>query len=417
MNLCIFEDEFVVDTHPLTYTRPVFELTCGILRIREKIQHYYPGDQTIFYCREYLANVVQEQFPEILVNTLPEEDTLFINGRLLTDETCKVEHDNQEPVCYISNGKILAAFVPADNIRNVTLSESQYLSFDAARFSEKHTVEWQLLRYPWEYVEEMSQEISKDIERLGIQTHFSPADFPGVHALGSEQIYVTGECQIKPGSVLDASSGPIVLDEDVVIGHNATVLGPCYIGAHSKISPGATLTGKNAFGPVCKIGGEVGETIILGYSNKKHDGYLGGAYLGEWINLGANTNNSDLKNNYSNVTIPINGIPVDTGLQFAGCVMGDHAKTAIGTTINTGSVIGVGCNVFGAGFPPKYLPSFSWGGGQNKLSEYRLDKMLSTAETVLQRRDVTMTPAYKDMLTTVFNLTRQDRSENISKSK
>ncbi|MCF7803803.1 MAG: hypothetical protein K9N46_00690 [Candidatus Marinimicrobia bacterium] len=409
MNLCLFEDRRVEDCSPITLTRPVFDMRCGISPLREKIEHRLSGEEIIYHVREYLKDVVREAYPDALVNQLPAEDTLFINGRVLFNEFYEImEHEN-EPVLYEQDDQIFAAFVPARLISKVTVTgEEKLLSFDNISFAETHSVRWKAFRYPWEFVHSNAAEIEADIHRKNLQKSVPTSDYPQAHFVNDAQIYIGTGVTIHPGVVLDATSGPIVLDEEVTIGNNASITGPCYIGKHSKISAVSNITGDVSIGPVCKIGGEVTESIIQGYSNKKHGGFLGGSFLGEWVNLGADTNNSDLKNNYSTVSVPVNGDLVDTGLQFFGCIIGDHSKTAIGTTINTGSSIGLGSNLFGTGFPPKFIPCFSWGGADS-LVEHQFSKMVETAEMVMGRREVEMTAAYRTMLDVVFQRTAGHR--------
>jgi len=411
MNVCIFEDSGFSDCYPLTYTRPVFELTCGVLSLREKIRRRIAHEEVILACRKYLQPVLEAANPDKRVNRIPRHDTMFINGRVLFHDASGVPEASDGAVCWVQDETLLAAYVPADFISAVaTSSPNELLSFDNVPFTQRHQVDWPVLRYPWEYVVAMPAEIPHDVRLLGWSRTVHPDDHPGAYIAGPENVYTAPGVSIKPGAVLDGEAGVIALGEGAVIGHNATVIGPCSIGPSTKISPGAKITGKCAFGPVCKVGGEVGETIFLGYSNKKHDGFLGGSYVGAWVNLGANTNNSDLKNNYSPVRVPINGHPVDTGLQFSGCVLGDHTKTGIGTTINTGSVFGVGCNVFGAGFPPKFIPSFIWGGPE-QAEPYRLDKMLATARVVQSRRAVEMSAGYAQLLGEIYEMTREERTQ------
>ncbi|MFQ5584711.1 MAG: hypothetical protein ACE5GL_09785, partial [Calditrichia bacterium] len=190
--------------------------------------------------------------------------------------------------------------------------------------------------------------------------------------------------------VIDAENGPVWIDEDAVIMANAVLEGPIYIGKKSRIKIGAKLYENTTIGPVCKIGGEVEGSIIQGYSNKQHDGFLGHAYLGSWVNLGADTNNSDLKNNYGMIRVLLNGKPVNSGKRFLGLMMGDHSKTAINTMFNTGTIVGVNCNIFGAGMPPKFVPSFSWGGAEG-IADFILDKAMHIAKNVMARRNVEFT--------------------------
>jgi len=411
MNLCIYEDEYVADSYPLTLTRPFFELRCGINTLRKKILSHVTGEQIIYFVQKHLEGFVRERYSDSPVNTLPAVDTLFINGRVLFNGFYTDILDTTTQSLYVQDDVVLAAFIRADAIRAVNSESAKgSINFGAVRYQKTHQVEWKTLRYPWNFISAMPAEIESDLQRPHSFQPLNGDNWPGVHVDRPSQVFLRENVTVKSGAILDAEQGPIVLDKNVVVGHNAVVVGPCYLGPATKISSGAKLTGKTSFGPVCKVGGEVGETIIQGYSNKKHEGFLGGAFLGKWVNLGANTSNSDLKNNYSTVTVPLHGTPIDTGLQFAGCIIGDHTKTAIGTLINTGAVIGVGCNIFGSGFPEKYIPSFTWGGVDSR-QEYRFEKMIDTAQIVMARRDVPMSAIYQSMLRDVFAMTAGEREK------
>ena len=222
--------------------------------------------------------------------------------------------------------------------------------------------------------------------------------------------FIGKNVEIKPGVVLDASTGPIFIEKNVTIFPNAVIQGPFYIGQSSKIKSSATIYPNVSIGNVCKVGGEVEDTIIHSYTNKQHSGFLGHSYLGSWINLGADTNNSDLQNNYGSIKVQINGRHIDSGKQFVGLMMGDHSKTAINTMFNTGTVVGFSSNVFGAGFPPKYIPSFGWGGSES-MKEYKLVKALETAKAVFVRRNRNFSAEDENLFEYIFNLTKEDRSK------
>jgi UDP-N-acetylglucosamine diphosphorylase/glucosamine-1-phosphate N-acetyltransferase len=206
---------------------------------------------------------------------------------------------------------------------------------------------------------------------------------------------------LKPGAVVDASAGPVIIGSGVEVMPNAVIEGPCFIGRGSRIKIGGKIYGQTSIGPQCKVGGEVECSIILGYVNKQHDGFLGHSYLGRWVNLGADTNTSDLKNNYGAVRVTLEGREIDTGRTFLGSLIGDHAKTGINTMLNTGSAVGVAANVFGGGFPSKSIPAFAWG-GFDRESVYRLDDALDVARKVMARRGVEMTPADETLLRYLF---------------
>jgi UDP-N-acetylglucosamine diphosphorylase/glucosamine-1-phosphate N-acetyltransferase len=211
---------------------------------------------------------------------------------------------------------------------------------------------------------------------------------------------------VEPGSVFDVTQGPIRLEDGVTVRSHTRLAGPAFVGRDSTILGG--VLSEVSIGPVCKIRGEVECTVVLGYSNKAHDGFLGHAVLGRWVNLGAFTTNSDLKNNYGPVRVGSPSGQRDTGLLKVGCFLGDHVKTGIGTLLNTGTVVGLGSNLFGGAMPPTYVPPFSWGVGSD-LSEYRLDRFLEVARIVLERRGVSLDQEMADVFRRIWEESRPER--------
>jgi UDP-N-acetylglucosamine diphosphorylase/glucosamine-1-phosphate N-acetyltransferase len=257
-------------------------------------------------------------------------------------------------------------------------------------------------------LERTSERIALHANTYALGNHIAPIHAP-YHLVEPALIYIAESARIHPGVVLDASDGPIVIDDDAVIMANSVILGPAYIGRSTQIKVGAKIYHGTSVGPYCKIGGEVEASIIQGYSNKQHDGFLGHAFIGEWCNLGADTNNSDLKNNYHAVKVWFGDAWQDTGAQFVGVFMGDHSKTGISTSINTGSVIGVGCNIFGGGLPPKFVPSFSWANGPD-ITTHRIGEALDTAIRAMARRSVTLGTAETALLRRIFDETVGERT-------
>jgi UDP-N-acetylglucosamine diphosphorylase/glucosamine-1-phosphate N-acetyltransferase len=238
-----------------------------------------------------------------------------------------------------------------------------------------------------------------------VRTRYGGAELgvvhPGVHLIEPDSILFGEDCQVRPGVVLDASEGPIVLGSGVEVHSMSVVVGPCSLGPGTLVQPGTRLREGTSVGAFCKVGGEVEDSILLDLSNKQHDGFLGHAYVGQWVNLGADTNGSDLKNNYAPVRVDFGTRQIDTGETFVGPLLGDHVKTSINTMLNTGSVVGTGSNLFGADFPPRFVPPFAWGGA-DAMVEYRLDRALQTARAVLARREVEWTAAYQTLLEELF---------------
>ena len=226
--------------------------------------------------------------------------------------------------------------------------------------------------------------------------------------LNQHNIFIGEGSVIKSGAVIDAEDGPVYIGKNVKVMPNAVIAGPCFIGDNSIIKIGAKIYENTSIGECCKVGGEVEGSIIHSFANKQHDGFLGHSYISQWCNLGAGTNTSDLKNNYSNVKVMLNGKEIDTGSMFVGLIMGDHSKSSINTMFNSGTICGVSSNIFGSGFPSKNIPSFSWGGSES-LTEYKLEKAVEVAKEVLKRRNVEFTEVDEKLFNKIFEMTSSQR--------
>jgi UDP-N-acetylglucosamine diphosphorylase/glucosamine-1-phosphate N-acetyltransferase len=264
--------------------------------------------------------------------------------------------------------------------------------------------EARLLSFPWQLIEFNAAAIADDFARSPVRGQAEDCVvYSGVQIVNPDQVVIGEKAVIRAGAVLDASDGPIVIADRAVVMPNATIVGPVCVGQDSIVKTGAKILPGTSIGPVCKVGGEVEETIFGAYSNKQHDGFLGHSYLGEWVNIGAASNNSDLKNNYSPVRMWCAGSERETGRQFLGLLMGDHTKTGINTLFNTGTVVGFNCNVFSSELPGKFVPSFSWGHGAS-MSLYELEKAMQTASAVMERRKVKFTAAHRALFERIFKL-------------
>lgn len=407
--ICIYEDEHCVDLFPLALTRPVYELRCGVTSLREKIVRQYPEAKLCLHCRDYLEGVVEEENPGLDVNRVTADGCLFINGRVLAGSgLSRLVPILGEDCLYLKGDTVVAARVSGPALEELKANLSQPLTRDRLRIEKAEAIDMELIRYPWDLMHRNSDWIRADFEVLVGTGSVSGRVYNGVTVVDDPRVYIGEGSRIKPGAVLDAEEGPIYIGQGVTVYPNATIEGPAFIGDGSTIKAGAKISGGTSIGEACKIGGEVEESIIHGYSNKQHDGFLGHSYLGMWINLGAGTNNSDLKNNYGNVRVYVNGELVDTGSLFVGLMMGDHSKSGINTMFNTGAVVGACCNVFGAGYPPKFIPSFCWGGSEG-LRKHDLQKAIQTARTVMARRQVELTGEGERLLRRVFALTAMGR--------
>lgn len=393
--LCVFEDNRIYGLLPLTWTRPVYWLRAGLETLEARLRRFYPSAFPVRFCRPELEDIVREQ-EDIPVNRLQEMPTLFLNGRMLI---------SKNPAGCIPMTGDERVFFHEDQLTAVRTKHPGRV-MDLLRGDEKAFAGWRrsdiqavMISYAWDLINAAGELISDaDTPKRGWNP-LNPKDYPGTWETGS-RCWMRNNLTLHPGVVLDSREGPVWLDENVEIEPHSYIRGPVYVGRKTRLKAGTRLS-RSVIGPECKLGGEVEEAVIQGFTNKQHEGFLGHAYLGEWINLGAGTNNSDLKNNYSPVRVQIEGRSVDTGLIFMGLIMGDHSKSGINTMFNTGTVAGVGCNIFGAGFPSKFIPSFSWGGSQGWMeTDWR--RFLESARKVMGRRNVPMSEAGEALLHSVY---------------
>ena len=236
--------------------------------------------------------------------------------------------------------------------------------------------------------------------------HFSTYSGQKIHnsviRYNKKEIFIHDSAEVLAGTILDASKGPIIIDKNVSVDIGALVQGPVYLGKNSKINLGAKIRGNISLGSTCKVGGEIGDTVIQGYSNKQHDGFLGHSYIGEWVNLGANTNNSNLKNNYSHIRVKLaRHLEVNSMQQFLGVFIGDFSKSGISTMFNSGTIVGLGANVFGSGFQDKFIESFSWGNDDKT----NFDKFIITCNRIMSRRKCKLSDIEVDFIKNIYNKT------------
>jgi|SRR5690554_3570946 len=421
MQLCIFEDSKTTNFYPLTYSRPVYDLLCGCTTLKEKIFRAFPSLKHSVHCRKYLQNVYEESNSGLLVNSFEDNECLFINGRIIADvKLLKIfSRKKKENIVYVTNDTVVAAYLSGTKLQSFKQNLND--SVDISLFNDipVEEIDIPLLNYTWDLINLNGQELLNDYKffsekrKKKNQKRISGKVYDGVHLINKKEIIIEKGAVVKPGVVVDASNGPVYIDKNVEVFPNAVIEGPVYIGENSKIKSGAVVYDNTTIGKVCKIGGEVEASVIMPFTNKQHAGFLGHSYLGSWVNLGADTNNSDLKNNYSSVKVSLNGKTIDTGLQFLGLIMGDHSKSAINTMFNTGTIAGFSCNIFGAGFPKKNIPSFSWGGNENP-KVYDVEKAMDTAKIVMARRGLEFNDEMKKLFKYIFELTdKERRGQNI----
>jgi UDP-N-acetylglucosamine diphosphorylase/glucosamine-1-phosphate N-acetyltransferase len=395
MHLLLFDDPAIwPHLLPLTFTRPVAALRCGILTIAEKWQHRLGATSVGYLTQPYL----QAKFPAGNV----AGPALVVNGGACPDDLLARQVLALQPGQGLYCGDTLVAAHLADASKVAELIQD---GLEARQSPEDVSI----IERPWHLFLRNGAEIRRDFALLTAGRTSAPVGDVHTIVYAPENIFIEEGVKIR-AAVLNAEAGPIYLGKNAEVQEGAILKGPLALGEGAVANAGVRLRGDNTIGPYCKVGGEIGNSILMGYSNKGHDGYLGNSVIGEWCNLGADTNTSNLKNNYAPVKVWSHAAKrfVDTGQTFCGLLMGDHAKAGINTMFNTGTVVGVGANVFGAGFPRTFIPSFSWGGAAG-FETFKLNKFAEVAERVMGRRRLDYDEVEQAIIAEVFKQTEGDR--------
>lgn len=389
LNIILFDSDVRDNLLPFTFTRPISEIRIGILTIREKWEKLLHC-RTSYITQDYLA----EKFP---IYIEPEENYV-INGSILPNaELCRRILQLNDNECLLKNGELIAAKLDEELFDYVAGSGEE-----GNRLKSTETdIAFKSIQHLQDIFELNDYALRKDFE-LMTKGRWSQPISQTNRVFGAEHIFLEKGAKVEC-SILNATTGPIYIGKNAEVMENCAIRGGLALCEGAILKMGAKIYGATTIGTHSRVGGEVKNAILFANSNKGHEGYLGNAVIGEWCNLGADTNNSNLKNNYGNVKLwsYSEKKPIDTGLQFCGLMMGDHSKAAINTMFNTGTVVGVSANIFGAGFPPTFIPDFSWGIHET----YQLEKAIETASLVMARRDTVMNEADKKILKAVFEQT------------
>lgn len=391
MNYILFDGTVRNQLLPFTYTRPVADIRVGILTIREKWEKFL-GFTTTTITEDYLA----EKFPMVEL-----EENVMINASFLPNEELvgmiKNLSENQAIIC---DDEMLAFY---------TTASQEEVDFDTYEVFEIDC-EYTRIENTWDIFSKNAHAIQDDFKLLTEDRASQPIP-EGVQCVNPDNIFIEEGAEVL-FSTLNASNGPIYIGKDAHIMEGCSVRGPFALCEHATLKMGAKIYGGTTIGPESKVGGEVNNSVIFGFSNKGHDGFLGNSVIGEWCNIGADSNNSNLKNNYAEVRLWNYETEnfAKTGLQFCGLMMGDHSKCGINTMFNTGTVVGVSANIFGGGFPRNFIPSYSWGGSSG-FTTYLTKKAFEVAEVVMARRGLEFSDADAAILTHVFEETSQYRKD------
>lgn len=405
-SLFLFDDEVTESWDPFVLTRPVGELIFGAFLLRERSEDYWGCACGGHLSRKDLTGFSEPGSPPVLGSgEIPHGAYRIVHSSRLALFGRPPALPHQSATLYL-DGQVVGWSLPPGV---PTPAPDAFRRPEPLAGSKRVDVQGSLLSAPWDLMARNADQLRKDIP------HFFPGyaadELPGCHILGDGLLSLGSGVVVEPGSVFEVGNGPIRLSDGVVVCAHTRLEGPAFVG------PGSTLLGGSisevSIGPVCKVRGEVESSIILGYANKAHDGFLGHSYVGRWVNLGAFTTNSDLKNNYGEVRVGGRDGPRETGLMKVGCFLGDHVKTGIGTFLNTGSVVGAGSNIFGGRMPPTFVPPFSWGTGGD-LSEFQLDRFLEVASRAMERRGMKLGVEMEAVLRRAWEATRSLRNSSAS---
>jgi UDP-N-acetylglucosamine diphosphorylase/glucosamine-1-phosphate N-acetyltransferase len=390
MHIVIFDDKHRESFFPITHTRSVGDLRAGILKLRQRLEYAFGAEDNIVHIDSCLVPIYQERHPDWQINQCPQGEKLYLNSRIKIDDAAiKQIKSLQKDHALIRQDSIIAIRSQADLDDCLSgkhpLSRQQCVIGMYQCFSD--------------IIHDNARLIHWDFDHIFYEEDNFFETETGVSVLDPYKVWIAEDVRISPNVVLDASDGPIVIDSGTKIMANAVILGPAYIGKNCLVKIGARIYGGSSIGPVCKVGGEIEGSIFQAYSNKQHDGFLGHSYIGEWVNIGADTNNSDLKNTYKNVKVYdyVRTSLIDSGSQFMGCVLGDHTKTGINVSLNTGLVVGTGSNIFGSSLFCGFVPDFSWGEAGH-LTRYRFEEFCQTVNLVKKRRGLALSQTEKNLL-------------------
>ena len=391
MNYILFDGTVRNALLPFTFTRPVADIRIGILTIREKWEKYL-GTTTTSLTEEYLM----EKFPMVEMEKNIMINASFLPNSILVDMVQNL--NSKEAILF---GEEIIAFYTNDTQEEVDFDEYELIEYEGEVLRIENT---------WDIFAKNDAAIREDFELLTEDRCSLPIP-KSVNVIAPENIFIEEGAKLE-FVTLNASTGPIYIGRNAEIMEGSVIRGPFALCEEAQVKLATKVYGATTVGPHCRIGGEVNNSVLFGYSNKGHDGFLGNSVLGEWCNIGADSNNSNLKNNYEEVRLwsyETEGF-AKTGLQFCGLMMGDHSKCGINTMFNTGTVVGVSTNIFGSGFPRNFVPSFSWGGASG-FTTYITNKAFDTAKIVMSRRHVEFSEEDAKILEHVFEETKKYRKE------
>lgn len=416
MRFFLYEDSSPEELFPLALLRPAFELICGRECLRRRVQRWFPGAQWGVATRPWLGDVYREEHPECRVNDLSwlaQDVTLLINGRWMPDSRID-PLDVQLDTAGFVDGKLVWIALAPEEASVLDLNDFSSVVNQIAGTRRPVNVGGTTIRYPWDLVNRNGEQLERDFADEGVSQNREDAH---VQCLGNPQdVYISPLADVDPYVVIDARNGPVSIDQCVHVQSFTRIEGPCHIGKNTQIFRALIRRG-TTIGETCRVGGEIEESIVHSYVNKYHEGFLGHSYVCPWVNLGAITSTSDLKNNYNPVDVPLTGELIDSGSVKVGSFIGDHTKTAIDSMFNTGSSIGVMTMVLPGGrLLPRHIPSFCNVYFGELADNWPLDEALAAAKEAMKRRNCTLTNAAEKLIRDVHAMTQEERSTALNRA-
>jgi UDP-N-acetylglucosamine diphosphorylase / glucose-1-phosphate thymidylyltransferase / UDP-N-acetylgalactosamine diphosphorylase / glucosamine-1-phosphate N-acetyltransferase / galactosamine-1-phosphate N-acetyltransferase len=417
LKVAIFEDNTEKNLFPLNSLRGAFDIKCGIYSQKERIEKYYYKKPVSLFCRNHISEYIKEVYPQNPVNVIEKGEYLFINSNALITDVLfyflsEIVDDN---IKFIYQDKLIALKLSSQNtaslkkyfdgISEFNLDSTFKPAFDVQTrdISELFNNEIFFCSFAWDYIKYMDFFTEYDLDLIS-KSYRKYLSRKQKNYIKNKKIFVSPKSRISSQAVLDASHGKIFIDESAEVEPFAFIKGPAYIGKNALIKSGAKILGPCVIGFNSRVAGEISHSIFHSLVNKQHDGFIGHTYACEFVNFGADTITSNLKNNYSKVSVIHNGEKLNTGMQFLGSLVGDHSKFGINTMLNTGTIVGVFSNIAGGGFPSKEIKPFSWYILGKTPEIYKIDDALRTAEIVMSRRNIKISENYKSVAKHIYNI-------------
>jgi len=414
MRWFVYEDQAVEQLYPIALARPVFELVCGRESLRRRMQRWFAGAEWGAFVRPWLRDTYAEEHPQAKINDLVTAQSsrcLIVNGRWMPEHRLQLDDVSLDNAGFIDGHLAWIALEPEET-QLLTNDDFQDTLLGIARTRRVVEASGSMINRPWDLVRLNGQQLERDFADEGLS---QPTTAPHVQVLGDPRdVYISEQAEIDPYVVIDTRTGPVSIDRDVHVQSFTRIEGPCHIARGAKLFR-ALIHHGTTIGPDCRVGGEIEESILHGHVNKYHEGFLGHSYLCPWVNLGAITTTSDLKSDYSDVRVPLQGELIDSGMTKVGSFIGDHTKTAIDSMFNTGSSIGVMAMVLPGGrLLPRHIPSFCNVSFGELATDWTLEHGIETARAAMQRRGCTLTAAGEQLFRTIYDLTADERMSAVN---